>query len=625
MEKQIALIEVWLGKLPDYFKYHIETIGSVSCVDFYFFTNDKEYDFSKIDHPNFHVNYIDEEEFLDRFNRISSVKVDKISHPKKIIDFKLSYFEMFSDYVRNYKYVGIYDIDTLFGDITQILKSCIGEYDFISVGDEVFHNRLSGPLMIVRNTEEFHNLMKTDRYYETLIMDDIYGYGEQELSHIAMSQYKTKILYSMNTETNNGGKNTYDVCWSGGKLMVNDEEKHLYHFIRKDHTIFQKVGNKIFGRYDKKFIDDFYWVFGFTENYSQTIPFLMDSINNYSNRKCIIYSINFDYNPLNKFLTSDQFIFKRIDIESGKKDARGRDENIISCKPRLMVDVVNFLPDKKFIFIDSDVYLTTASDDFASYFSELENYPLINQHTHDRLYLCNIIEGQDWTSTVDILAEAANVEVTVFPRRKTNVMLFDKKSEWFFQEQLQMYEEYKDTRPGIFTLHDEDSANVILSKYGLNKSLHLCDIEESSNVNMSKFTDMNHPFHATELSDYLILPSHQNDVFCFHGLKHGWQYKNIQEDYGNSVIDCEEILVYYKDNSIYFEKNSFLSTKKIDENVDFVIKNTDGQVIETLTDQNLFQYWLFYISGVELTDSRYIVEIVKTNSKAKIYNNLLKI
>jgi hypothetical protein len=339
---------------------------------------------------------------------------------------------MFSDYVKNYKYVGIYDIDTLFGDLTQTLKDCVDEYDFISVGDEVFHNRLSGPLMIVRNTEEFHDLMKTDRYYETLIMDDIYGYGEQELSRIATSQYKTKMLYSMNTETNNGGKNTYDVCWSGGKLMIDDVEKHLYHFIRKDHTIFQKVGNKIFGRYDKRFIDDFYWVFGFTENYSQTIPFLMDSINKYSNRKCIIYSINFDYNIPNKFLTSDQFIFKRIDIETGKKDSRGRDENIISCKPRLMVDVINFLPDKKFIFIDSDVYLTTSSDDFASYFIGLENYPLINQHTHDRLYLCNIIEGEDWTSTVDILAQATNTEIKIFPRRKTNVMLFDENSKWFF-------------------------------------------------------------------------------------------------------------------------------------------------------------------------------------------------
>jgi hypothetical protein len=129
----------------------------------------------------------------------------------------------------------------------------------------------------------------------------------------------------------------------------------------------------------------------------------------------------------------------------------------------------------------------------------------------------------------------------------------------------------------------------------------------------------------TGLSDYLILPNHQNDVFCFHGLKHEQQYKDIQNDYGNSVIDCEEILVTYKDNTISFEKNSFLTTKKIEENVDFIIKTIDGQVVTILANQNLFQYWLFYISNIQLTDKSYIIEIVKTNSRVKIYNNLLQI
>ena len=64
MEKQIGLVEVWLGKIPDYFQFHLETIGTISCADFYFFTNDREYDFSQIKHDNFHVNYIDETEFL---------------------------------------------------------------------------------------------------------------------------------------------------------------------------------------------------------------------------------------------------------------------------------------------------------------------------------------------------------------------------------------------------------------------------------------------------------------------------------------------------------------------------------------------------------------------------------
>ena len=140
---------------------------------------------------------------------------------------------------------------------------------------------------------------------------------------------------------------------------------------------------------------------------------------------------------------------------------------------------------------------------------------------------------------------------------------------------------------------------------------------------MSKFTDMNHPFHISALSEHLILPSHQNDVFCFHGLKHDWEYKNIQDDYGNSVIDCEEILVYYRNNSIFFEKNSFLTTKKINETVDFIVKNNTGEIVVELTNQKLFEYWIFFVSNIWLNNETYGIEILKSLSREKIYNNIL--
>ena len=623
MNNNIGLVEVWLGKIPDYFQYHIETIGNISC-DFYFFTDDKEYDFSKISHKNFYINYITDYEFLERFNKVSNVKIDNILNPRKIIDFKLSYFDMFSDHISKYSHVGIYDIDTLFGDINKELLN-YNDYDFISVGDEVYHNRLSGPLLIIRNTEEIRNLMKSDRYYETLKMNDIYGYAEQELSIIAMNEYRTKIIYSMNTETNNGGKNTYDVCWSDGKLDVNGEEKLIYHFYRKNNTIFNKLDNKIFGRYDKKLVDDFYWVFGFTENYSETVPYLMDSINKYSNRKCIIYGINFDYKIPTKFITSKQFISKRINIEEGQKDYRGRDENIISCKPKLMIDVIEEYPDSKFIFIDSDIYLTTTADDLSKYFDKLTTYPIINSHIHDVVYYSGIVEGEDWTSTAHILARKMYVEICVFPRRKTNVMLFDKQSKWFFKEQIDVYEKYKNTERGIFALHDEDSANVILSKYQLYDCIHLCDMEDSNYVDLDRITDLNNPFHMTQISQFVILPKNQNDIAVFHGMKDINRFIDIEKIYGNSVLDCEEILVYYKDNTLFFEKNSFLTTKQIYENVDFILRSMDGDIIIQLNNQSIMNFFTFYISDVLLSDGLYHVEIVKTNSRTKIYNNLLVI
>jgi len=560
---------------------------------------------------------------LKKYNNISKVKINQISHPKKIIDFKLAYFDMFQDLIGEYPYVGIYDVDTMFGNINPLLLEYTNHYDFISVGDEVYHNRLSGPLLIVKNNEEIRQLMRSDRYYETLKQEEIYGYGEQELSVIAMNNYKTKIIHSMNTEIENGGKTTYDVCWSGGKLMVNDEEKMIYHFYRKNHTVFNKVGNRIFGRYDKKFVEDFYWVFGFTKNYSKTVKHLMESIQNYSNRKCVIYTINFDYKLEDKYLNSEQFILRRIDIEEGNKDSRGRDENIISCKPKLMIDVINLYPSKKFIFIDSDIYLTVSADDLSSYFDNLKNYPLINSHIHDRLYLCGIREGEDWTSTIDILANKVGVEVCVFPRRKTNVILFDVKSKWFFEEQIEMYDKYKDSEVGIFTLHDEDSANVILSKYKLHDCLHLCDIEDVRDIDITKYTDLNHPFHMTGISQYVKLPKHQNEIAFFHGLKNEESFLNIKKTYGNTVLDCEDILVYYNNQTVFFEKNSFLTSKVIDDNVDFIIRNLNGDVIETLTNQELLRYNLFFISNVFLEKGDYIIEIIKTKNKNKIYNNIL--
>ena len=83
--------------------------------------------------------------------------------------------------------------------------------------------------------------------------------------------------------------------------------------------------------------------------------------------------------------------------------------------------------------------------------------------------------------------------------------------------------------------------------------------------------------------------------------------------------------IILKVNSIFFEKNSFLGNKKIDENVDFIVKTINGEIIQTLTNQELFRYWVFYIFNVILNDETYIIEIVKTNSRIKIYNNLLKI
>ena len=72
----------------------------------------------------------------------------------------------------------------------------------------IIHASKSGNLVIIARNESKLNKLK------------------QELE----KKYKVKIISSINCETDNGGKNSYDVRWSGGKILVNSEEKILYHF-----------------------------------------------------------------------------------------------------------------------------------------------------------------------------------------------------------------------------------------------------------------------------------------------------------------------------------------------------------------------------------------------------------
>jgi hypothetical protein len=127
----------------------------------------------------------------------------------------------------------------------------------------------------------------------------------------------------------------------------------------------------------------------------------------------------------------------------------------------------------------------------------------------------------------------------------------------------------------------------------------------------------------TGISDFVVLPKNKNDILFFHNFKNTEDYEKIILEYGNNVLDCEEIKLSVKDNTIFFIKNTFLPTKKIDENVDFIVKNIFGQQIEFLGNQDLLNFSIFYISNVNLTDKYYIVEIVKSQTKEKIYNNIL--
>ncbi len=611
-----------MGPIPDYFWFHYETTKNLN-IDFLFVTDQD----IKLDSKNYKVIKTSKEEIESKLSNI--LRVDfKIKNNKKSCDLKASFGHIFEEHTRDYDYFGCYDIDTLFGDTEKYLTEHLGNYDFISIGDEKIHNRLSGPFLIIRNTKELRELYIGENFIRCFDNENVECFEEHVISDIAKSKYSVKLIDSSNCNIDNDGKNEYNCIWSGGKVFVNNEEKFIYHFYRKDNTKIEKIGNVISAKYDKTYIDDFLWVVHFSEKYETLLPYLMDSIKKYSNRKCVLYSIN--YNPSFLFKTqleSEQFIFRRIDMEPGPFDDRGRDSRIMNSKPMILMDAIKSFPNKKFVHIDTDIYLTTNADNISKYFKELDNYPLINSHIHDTVWLRNIVPNEDWSSPIHILLSQIDGKVEpVYPRRKCNVIVFDEKSYWFFQEQMKLYDKFRNSNiPGILSIFDEDTANAVLSINKLNKCLPLVDIEDSHTINIEKYTDLNHPFHMTGISPYVVLPKNKNDILFFHGFKNTNDYKIIQNEYGKSVIENEEFIIKYEDNIILFEKNSFIFNKKFEPQVDFIICDEQSNELYSLLNQDIYNYWVFYISNISLKKGKYHIKIIESNSKQCIFSDILKI
>ena len=95
--KKIALIQVWIGKIPDYFWFHYETTKNILGVDFFLFTDQE----IQLDAKNYKVYKTDiySLEFLLYKKTQNPIKI--LSN-KKVCDLKASYGDIFYEYINMY-------------------------------------------------------------------------------------------------------------------------------------------------------------------------------------------------------------------------------------------------------------------------------------------------------------------------------------------------------------------------------------------------------------------------------------------------------------------------------------------------------------------------------------------
>ena len=617
-KNRIALVHVWMGPIPEYFKYHHRTCLD-QRVDFFMFTDQDlgpEYDA-----PNFKVIKLTMDDLIARL-KARTGKDFLFRSNYKVAEVKPSYPDIFSDYVGEYEYVGWYDIDTLFGDIASWVEPYLGEYIAITQGEVGLYYRMSGPFTMIRNLPEIRGIYKYDpNFYSCMEKEEYAEYDERLINERFVSLgLPIKVITDASNLDPVSNVIGFDAVWSGGKLFMNGREKLIHHFYQKGETKLEFRGNSIVSHQKVRYEEDFTWITYFTENYEPLARMFVKSLEKYSSRRCVLYTVNYESSL--QYELSDQFIVRRIDIarEGDWLDDRGRSFNTITSKPIILADSLRAFPGRRFVFLDTDVYCTASIDCVSRKFDELENYPLTNSHVHDVIY---IVKDGEYISSLHALAEEMGFEVNVFPRRKTNVMLYDERSAWFFDEQMRIYRDYKHSkRPFIFAFHDEDTFNAILCRDGLKKALPVVDLEEVHNMDIKKFAS--YRYNYTPVSGEATFPKSDREVYVFHGFKKPEDFERIEREYCSTVLDRNDVLVKYNGKDLVFTRNSMLYDKKVGDIVTIRVKWKENLYFEcdwVIRDSKYFFVWDLYMQP----GRQYEIEISERGTDRLLFHRDLTI
>lgn len=179
---KIVLINCYFGKFPWYFNFFIKSCELNETVNFIVFS-DSIYDkylpqnVEIIPFKLFDFNVLATEKLGFRINVIN---------PYKLCDFKPAYGLIFAEYIRNYSFWGMCDIDIIFGRIREfVTDDLLDEYDIVNTR----HDYLTGSFLLFRNTETINNLFRKSKDHKKVFTSEKhYCFDECNFKHIEMEQ-----------------------------------------------------------------------------------------------------------------------------------------------------------------------------------------------------------------------------------------------------------------------------------------------------------------------------------------------------------------------------------------------------------------------------------------------------
>lgn len=253
--KKIALINCYLGEFPWYFPFFIKSCITNSTIDFVIFS-DANYD-------SFLPTNVKIIPFtLNQFNQLATQKLGfeiAVQNSYKLCEFKPAFGFLFSDYVENYDFWGITDIDVIYGRIREFMTpDVLDTHDIICVR----HDYITACCMLFRNNDYINTLFKKSSDYKMVFTTNhYYGFDETnfEQETITDKQDIFKINCQIETiqhvvlkEEDKGNlKAHFDlfICdgnpgklkWDNGLLSYNNQfEILLYHLQNYKNNFFAK-------------------------------------------------------------------------------------------------------------------------------------------------------------------------------------------------------------------------------------------------------------------------------------------------------------------------------------------------------------------------------------------------
>lgn len=248
MKYKIAIICVFLGKLPNYYQLWLNSCAYNDKFDWFIFTNDKNH---YVYPPNVYRYFFTMERLNDRIKeKIGEYCVNK---PRKICDYKPLYGNLFEDYLLGYDFWGHCDLDVIWGKLEHfITDDLLASYDrlfrwghFVLYRNtvklkEYFSNELICPIDCILKNQEYIGLDESSLYgINALYKKNNWAFYDKDLS-LDIEVYKERML-NRRIRNEKGKKIPFIVRWGDSGLNAcwytdNDEyreKEFLYVHLQK--------------------------------------------------------------------------------------------------------------------------------------------------------------------------------------------------------------------------------------------------------------------------------------------------------------------------------------------------------------------------------------------------------